>query len=104
MNVTHLLEWIENLKLTEKEKAISNGIFKEIKERLKDRAYFAPKTVSMNLAGGVAAVAAEKYERGETVSYSEMIPSYVRLSQAERDRLEKLKQEKNSLLSAYFMI
>jgi tRNA threonylcarbamoyladenosine biosynthesis protein TsaB len=76
---------------------MGDGIFvfeREIKERLKDRACFAPKTVSMNLAGGVAAVAAEKYERGETVSYSEMIPSYLRLSQAERDRLEKLKQEK----------
>ena len=34
MNVTHILEWIDGLKLTEKEKAISNGIFKEIKARL----------------------------------------------------------------------
>ena len=34
MNVTHILEWIENLKLSEKERAISNGIFKEIIARL----------------------------------------------------------------------
>lgn len=34
MNVTSILSWIENLKLTEKERAISNGIFKEIVARL----------------------------------------------------------------------
>ena len=34
MNVTNILKWIDNLKLTEKEKAISAGIFKEIKARL----------------------------------------------------------------------
>lgn len=76
---------------------MGDGVFvfeEEIKSVLKDRAYFAPKTVLMNLGGGVAAVAAERFERGEMVSYSELVPSYVRLSQAERDRLEKLKQEK----------
>ena len=34
MNVINILNWIENLKLTEKEVAISAGIFKEIKARL----------------------------------------------------------------------
>ena len=34
MNITSILSWIENLKLTEKEEAISHSIFKEIKARL----------------------------------------------------------------------
>ena len=34
MNVTNILSWLDNLKLTEKEVAISKGIFKEIRERL----------------------------------------------------------------------
>lgn len=35
MNVTGILSWIENLRLSEKEQAISHSIFKEINSRLK---------------------------------------------------------------------
>ena len=35
MNVVKITKWIDNLKLTEKEQAISHSIFKEIKSRLK---------------------------------------------------------------------
>ncbi len=34
MNITNILAWLENLKLSEKETAISHGIFKEIRARL----------------------------------------------------------------------
>lgn len=66
----------------------------EIREKLGKKAFFAPKTVAMNLGGAVAELGAEKFKKGETVTYSDLVPSYVRLSQAERDRLEKLKAEK----------
>lgn len=75
---------------------MGDGVFvfeEEIKSVLKDRAYFAPQTVSMNLGGAVAALGAEKYRCGEAVHYGKLVPSYVRLSQAERDRLEKMKAE-----------
>lgn len=66
----------------------------EIRKELGEKAFFAPKTVSMNLGGAVAELGAEKFKKGETVTYSDLVPSYVRLSQAERDRLEQLKAEK----------
>ncbi len=65
-------------------------VFEEdIKAALGDRAFFAPKTISMNLGGAVAELGAEKYKNGESVTYDNLVPSYVRLSQAERDLLEK---------------
>jgi tRNA threonylcarbamoyladenosine biosynthesis protein TsaB len=75
---------------------VGDGIFvfeDEIKARLGDRAIFAPKTISMNLGGAVAELGLEKFKKGEVVTYAELVPSYVRLSQAERDRLEKTKSK-----------
>lgn len=65
----------------------------EIKAALGDRAFFPAKTNLMNLGGAVAELGAEKFKNGEYISYSELVPRYVRLSQAERDLLEKKKQE-----------
>ncbi len=65
-------------------------VFEEdIKAALGEKAFFAPKTISMNLGGAVAEIGAEKYKNGESVTYDKLVPSYVRLSQAERDLLEK---------------
>lgn len=65
-------------------------VFEEnIKAALGDKAFFAPKTISMNLGGAVAELGAEKYKKGESLTYDKLVPSYVRLSQAERDLLEK---------------
>lgn len=65
-------------------------VFEEkIKEELGDCAYFAPKMTNLNLAGAVAEIGLEKLEKNETVTYGEMIPQYVRLSQAEREKLER---------------
>lgn len=65
----------------------------EIREALGVRASFAPKTTRMNLAGAVAELGLEKFKAGETVAYGELVPEYVRLSQAEQDRLKKLGNE-----------
>ena len=67
-------------------------VFKqEIQDVLGDKALFAPVTTSMNLGGAVAALGEEEFKNGKAVSYSELVPAYVRLSQAERDLLEKNK-------------
>ncbi len=65
----------------------------EIREVLGERAFFAPKTTRMNLAGAVAELGLEKFKAGEPVAYGELVPEYVRLSQAEQDRLKKLSSE-----------
>lgn len=61
----------------------------EICKKLGDKAYFAPRVTGMNLGGAVAEIGAEKLARGETVKYDELVPQYVRLSQAERDLAAK---------------
>ena len=52
----------------------------------------APENVRYQRASSVAMIAAEKAKRGETVSAAALMPSYLRLSQAERERLEKEKE------------
>lgn len=64
-----------------------------IKEKLGDRAIFAPAAVSRQRASSIAALAMEMAKRGETVSYSELKPVYLRKSQAERELEERLKGE-----------
>ena len=44
-------------------------------------------------AAGVALIAAEMLERGETCDAASLTPNYLRLSQAERERIEKSKGE-----------
>ena len=61
----------------------------EIIRVLGDRAYFAPKITRLNLAGSVAELGLEKLRCGETVEYGKLVPQYVRLSQAEQDKLKK---------------
>lgn len=56
----------------------------EIEEKLKEKARFAPKNMRMNLGGSVAELGLEAALRGDTMPYGELIPSYVRLSQAEQ--------------------
>lgn len=71
---------------------LGDGIFvhrDKIKEELGDKANFAAPNLNMNMAGSVALLGMQAYERGESKSYSEIVPSYIRLSQAERERREK---------------
>ncbi len=61
----------------------------EIKSALGDLAYFAPKVSNLNLAGAVAEIGLDKLKKGEITEYGKLIPEYIRLSQAEREKLER---------------
>lgn len=65
---------------------LGDGIFPYRDEILSamPKAVFAPLVIANNLAGSVCEVAYEKFKRGEAVSAKELVPSYVRLSQAEQ--------------------
>ena len=65
----------------------------EIKGALGERAFFAPKISNFNLGGAVAEIGLSKFENGETVDYGALVPRYVRLSQAEREKLERESKE-----------
>ena len=52
----------------------------------------APENICFQRASSTAMIAAEKAERGETLTAAALMPSYLRLSQAERERLEKQKE------------
>ena len=54
---------------------------------------FPPAHLVMQRASGVAMAADAMITRGETVSPEALTPNYLRLSQAERERLNKLNQE-----------
>ena len=54
-----------------------------------EEAVFAPVSLQMNLAASVAQIGLEKFVKGETISYDELVPQYLRLSQAERERMER---------------
>lgn len=71
---------------------LGDGIFVYrdiIKEKFGKRAVFPPSFLNMNLAGSVAEVAKHEYSAGSFVEYSKLVPSYVRLSQAEQDAAKK---------------
>ncbi len=73
---------------------VGDGLFSfgdEINKALKNRAFFAQRMQRMNLGASVAEIGYEKMLLGDTCSYEELNPVYLRLSQAERERLEKTK-------------
>ena len=65
-----------------------------IKEKLGDKAIFPPANALNSRASSVAALALDKAKRGETQSYLEMNPYYIRKSQAERELEERENKEK----------
>ncbi len=65
-------------------------VFREkILEVLGEKAMFAPIMQNMNLGASVAEIGLAMAKQGKTVEYGELVPQYVRLSQAERERYEK---------------
>ena len=62
-----------------------------IKDTLKDKAFFAPAPLMYNQAASIALIGIKKLKNGETEGYENLVPEYVRLSQAEQ---EKLRREK----------
>ena len=53
----------------------------------------APEHIRYQRASAVAAAALEKYNRGDKITPAALMPSYLRLSQAERERNAKLSQK-----------
>ena len=69
-------------------------VFKEtIEAQAKVAVDFAPVHLNKQKAGAVAALGAVYYKEGKTESASEHRPEYLRVSQAERERAERLKKE-----------
>ena len=62
---------------------------KLIEESMKVPFFFAPAHASRQRSGALAALAAEYYKKGRTVTADAHSPEYLRLSQAERERLER---------------
>ncbi len=56
-----------------------------------------PEHLRTQRPAGVALAALEALSRGETASAAELRPNYLRQSQAERERAEKMKQEEKGL-------
>lgn len=61
----------------------------EIVKRLGDQACFASRMQNMNLGAAVAEIGLSLFLQGETVAYGDLTPQYIRLSQAERERLSR---------------
>lgn len=60
-----------------------------IEATLREQAMFAPAFCVLQRAATVAQLALERAKRGDTQSYLELVPFYLRKSQAEREYLEK---------------
>ena len=58
-----------------------------------DNAHFAPKELLYQNATGVLLCAMDKVKLGETIKPEQLLPSYLRLPQAERELREKLKKD-----------
>ncbi len=65
-------------------------VFEEaIKERIGVPCTFAPPHVNRQRAGAVAALAEQYFAEGKAVDAAVHVPEYLRLSQAERERMER---------------
>ena len=70
-------------------------VFKEkLSEILEDSAFFVPNSFTYNLASLVCEAAEKKLNCGKTTDYGDLIPNYVRLSQAEQEKQKALKEGK----------
>ena len=65
-----------------------------IQEKLKVPFSFAPAHVNKQRASAVAALGMEYYREGKIQTAMEHVPDYLRVSQAERERAEKLRKAK----------
>lgn len=71
-------------------------VYKElIQESCKVPYSFAPAHLSRQRAGAVGMLGTLYFKEGKTESAAEHKPEYLRVSQAERERAERLKQEKH---------
>lgn len=71
-------------------------VYKDIiAEQCKVEYVFAPAGLNRQRAGSVALLGAQAYKKGEYVSAEAMEPDYLRLSQAERERMEMEEKQKS---------
>lgn len=88
-------------KLNERGKAViflGDGVpvfAKTIEETLKVPYSFAPAHVNKQRAAAVATLAQFYVKEGKVVTAMEHVPEYLRVSQAERERAQRLKEEKS---------
>ena len=88
-------------KLNERGKAViflGDGVpvfAKTIEETLKVPYSFAPAYVNKQRAAAVATLAQLYVKEGKVVTAMEHVPEYLRVSQAERERAQRLKEEKS---------
>ena len=93
LSIDELLNELE--KFDEKVLFCGDGtlVFKEkIIEKLGEKAVFAQKMQNLNLGGSVAEIGYREFQKGNTIFYGELVPEYIRLSQAERERMEAEKK------------
>lgn len=64
-----------------------------IVEKLGDKAIFAPLFLNLQRASVLGEAACKAYEKGEACDAATFVPIYLRKSQAEREREERLQQE-----------
>ena len=92
-----ILELLEELNsLGEEVTFLGDGVpvfCEKIKEHLKVPYSFAPAHVNRQRAAAVAALGEVYYKEGKAQSAMEHTPDYLRVSQAEREREERLKKE-----------
>ena len=70
------------------------SVFREmIRQELAVPFAFAPAHINKQRAAAIAALGMEYYREGKTQTTMEHVPDYLRVSQAERERAEKLKIE-----------
>ncbi len=85
-------ECIESFKNEEKVYFLGDGVpvyESVIREKMGNRAIFAPFTCLLQRASSLAALAQIKYEQGEFDTYASLVPIYLRKSQAERELEER---------------
>lgn len=90
-----LAEWLEEVKQIKKQKIlIGDGarLCYTYAEERGECLELPPAHLQMQTAWGVACAAQRMAEAGQLVSPEQLQPSYLRLSQAERERLEREKQ------------
>ena len=66
---------------------------KKIEELIKVEHEYAPSHRLLQSAASLGRRALVMINEGKTVSAAELVPEYLRLSQAERERMEKIKQD-----------
>lgn len=64
-----------------------------IEDKLGDKAEFVPSYMNLQRAGILVELAGQEFQKGHAVPASDFVPMYLRKSQAEREREEKIRND-----------